>query len=664
MSKPLLCLNMIVRNEADRILRALESVRPHISSFAILDTGSTDDTVELIRMWGEKCGIPGIVGKGLFVNFSQARNQALSIARSWHRKQPFEYLLLMDADMELVVEDPDGLNPNTATAWEMLQVAGGMSYNNTRLLNATSSASYNGVTHEYLDAPTAGCLKGAYFRDHADGSNRADKFERDIRLLREDLERDPLNPRSWFYLANSYREQGDHAQAAAAYRKRVELGGWDEEVWNAQVHLAGSLLRQGLEDAFVKEALVAYQMRPQRAEVLHDIAKHYRLKGANHAAMLFVEKGIGMERPDDKLFVSDWVYNWGFRQEYAISGYYQPETREKAFKIANALALDLSVPVEVRNEARTNMAFYLPKLEQFCPSVEYKEIAFSPNRGFTAMNPSVTLRPTGRLEVLLRTVNYKINEAGQYMIGDKGCQDAPIETENWLLQLSDDLWTRDYARVAWGRPPAKFPLVIGLEDMRIFWHKGVRCFSACVREQSEWGQCEQWAGRLTDNFEPNLVQVDGALRISYGTKTEKNWMPITNSPSLEWMYNLHTRVNDVGMFAPADTPQAVENIRGSSQLIPFQGGYLAVVHEALVHPNTGKRVYQHRFVKYTRDLTQYRLSLPFVFQGVQIEFCAGLAPHPNMKDFVISFGVRDERAMLAKLSGEEIAMMFGAHHAR
>lgn len=664
MPKPSLCLNMIVRNEADRIIRALDSVLPHISTFAILDTGSTDKTVELIREWGVAHGINGIVGQGTFVNFSQARNQALHLARSWYRapKRLFDFILLMDADMEFVA-DADFSVPLDAIAFELLQEAGGMSYSNVRLLNLRSAAQYTGVTHEYLDTPTSGVLNSARFIDHADGSNRADKFARDIRLLRDDLERDPLNPRTWFYLANSYRDSGDLTQAAAAYRKRVELGGWDEEVFYAQLQLSRTLKDQGLDDAFVKEAMSAYQMRPQRGEALHELAKHYRIKGDNHAAMLFAEKGISMDRPDDKLFVSDWVHNWGFRQEYAIAGYYQPETRERAFKIANGLALDLSAPECVRAEARRNMAFYLPKLEQFCPSVTYKEIAFEPKKGFTAMNPSITARPDGRLEVLLRTVNYKINEAGQYMIGDKGCQDAPIETENWLLQLSDDFYTRDYKRVSWGRPPAKFPLVIGLEDMRIFWHKGHRHFSATVREQSEFGQCEQWTGELDDTFEPNLTDVKCARRISDGTTTQKNWMPVNNWPHLAWMYDVHTMINDTQEFSPRDTPFAVENIRGSSQLVPFRGGFLAVVHEALVHPNTGKRVYQHRFVKYNRDLTMFRLSLPFVFEGVQIEFAAGLAQHPNMIDFVISFGVRDEKAMIAKLSGEEIAMMFGPNSA-
>ena len=68
MPKPHLCLNMIVKNESARIIRALDSVKDYISTFAILDTGSSDATIDLINEWGAANNIKGIVGQGAFVN--------------------------------------------------------------------------------------------------------------------------------------------------------------------------------------------------------------------------------------------------------------------------------------------------------------------------------------------------------------------------------------------------------------------------------------------------------------------------------------------------------------------------------------------------------------------------------------------------------------------
>ena len=68
-----------------------------------------------------------------------------------------------------------------------------------------------------------------------------DKFERDIRLLLEGLKQEPENHRYWFYLAQSYRDAGRTAKAAKAYAKRAEMGGWDEEAWNARLQEARCL---------------------------------------------------------------------------------------------------------------------------------------------------------------------------------------------------------------------------------------------------------------------------------------------------------------------------------------------------------------------------------------------------------------------------------------
>lgn len=659
-----LCLNMIVRNENERILRALDSVRNYVSSICILDTGSSDGTVDTISAWSSDRNIPALIAHGAFVNFEQARNDALTAAQSWcERDRHADYLLLMDADMELRVTDQRAFDSLTGEAYEMLQVAGGTSYTNIRLLRVGSPARYRGVTHEYLDVPAAGLVHGADFYDHADGANRPDKFERDVRLLKTYLEEHPDDARSWFYLANSYRDAGMHAEAIRAYRRRVALGGWDEEVWNAQVHIAGCCKAQGREDEFVTEALKAFALRPTRAEPLHDLAKHFREKGDNATAMLFAERGLKMERPDDRLFVADWVYNWGFREEVAIAAFYQEDTRELGFKVNNGLALDPSVPDHVRSRARRDAVWYLPKLKDVCPTARFNEIGFHPRAGFVAMNPCVCAKPSGDLEILLRTVNYKIDAQGRYMIGPKQCGDAPIETENHLLRLNRDYQIVERAIVDWDRPEPKFPLVIGLEDMRIFWHKGERKFYANVREQREDGQCVQYHGYLRWRaMNPGTAFVEAAIPISDGTTVEKNWAPFCyGGPEEEFVYRLDTFghiENHVASFEKFKRDVAVENISGSSQWVQFAGGMLAVVHEAMVHPATGKRVYSHRFAFTDNAFGRLRLSLPFVFRDVQIEFCAGIAYLPN-GNVVMSYGERDEKAMLATVNRKDIECALG-----
>jgi glycosyltransferase involved in cell wall biosynthesis len=650
---------MIVKNEAARIVRCLASVAPHISSYAILDTGSTDGTERIIREFFEERAIPGIVGSGSFRDFSQARNDALKLARATQRRHPADFFLLVDADMELKVADipdPFGALRADAPAYTLLQCAGGVSYDNTRLLNTKVDASYRGATHEYLDVAVAGRYDGATFIDYADGSNRENKAERDIALLLAEIEKEPENPRSWFYLGNSYMDIGKWPSAEFAYKKRIAIGGWNEEVHNAKVKLAHCLNNQGVESQFVAALLDAYNFRPQRAEVLYELAKHFREKpNQQQTALLFCRAGYKAKRPDDMLFVPDWVYNWGFREEYSILGGYGNDNDKKiGAALANGLALDPSVPPLVRHGARQNLRFYAKPLVAHCPSFTSRVIDVKPQPGYTAMNPSVAAGPDGSLYAIVRTVNYRMDDAGRYLINGPANEEPngsnPIDTRNIFVGLSDGLLTLAQMSIEWQRPAPAFNLVTGLEDMRLFYHHGFWMATACIREQVASGTPQQVLCQLDDGWE-----ITEWKALSDGTTCEKNWMPIPDE-ELHYAYRLDTIRAGDGMSAKVGLPLAVDNISGGSPLIRFKNGWLAIVHEA-IDPGDYRRNYIHRWAWFNEDHTLRRLSLPFHFHDRQIEFAAGLAMHPNGEDLVISYGVRDCEARIARVAAIEVSAM-------
>src|SRR5665213_98130 len=281
--KPSLRLNIIVKNEAAIIVRALSSAAPFIKSFSILDTGSTDNTTDLIRDFFDEAGIKGRVHFGEFKNFSQARNEAFARARIDNCDGELErcdFALLMDADMELRVTDPASFEPLsdiTATSFDMMQKAGPMSYANRRILNLQwSEPPYLGVTHEYLNVAANGMLHGADFIDYANGANRPEKFVRDIALLEEGLKEEPNNARYLYYLANSYRDAGQFEKAVEFYQRRIDAGGWEEEVHSAMMNLGSCEKDKHNFGGFVDAMIQAYNFRPQRAEPLYELAKVYR----------------------------------------------------------------------------------------------------------------------------------------------------------------------------------------------------------------------------------------------------------------------------------------------------------------------------------------------------------------------------------------------------
>ena len=48
-----------------------------------------------------------------------------------------------------------------------------------------------------------------------------------------------------FYLANSYRDQGNYQEAIKFYKKRIELGGWVEEIWFSHYSIGKCFQKMG-----------------------------------------------------------------------------------------------------------------------------------------------------------------------------------------------------------------------------------------------------------------------------------------------------------------------------------------------------------------------------------------------------------------------------------
>ena len=657
-----LCLNMIVKNEVANLPRCLASLAGHIACWVIADTGSTDGTQDLIRDFFAAHGIPGELHEFPFETFEQARNEALARARA--SSLPFDYLLLADADMELIVEDEDFLIRLDAPCYDVLQRSG-ISYWNPRLLRRGAAARYRGVTHEYLEvAGESRHLHGVWYKDHASGSNRPDKAERDIRLLREALRQDPENARYWFYLAQSYKDAGRTAEAADAYAKRAAMGGWDEEAWYARLQQARCLRDLENEDGFLSQALAAFNQRPHRAEPLYDLARFYRERGMHEVSALFAEAGLARPRPaSDVLFVEDFVYQAGLMEEYSIAAYYSSDQarKERGFAACDWLALNREVPPSSRALARHNLGFYIAPAETMMPSLRLRRVGFTPPEGYHAMNPSVARRGDEIL-MIQRTVNFTLAEDGTYHTPDG----APVNTRNFLLRLGPDLDIESAAEILPppDLPPPAFGLVLGFEDARLFaWREQLWCV-ATVRQLARDGRCEQVLARIdeSEGRAPRLADWR-VLEADVPRQDEKNWMPVVAGESLRFIrLSDPTHIVDHAARTVRESTPAIsgESFRGGTQAIEFDGGRLALIHEVLSGEREGERLYRHRFVWFDASGVLRTASRPFFFRNRRTEYAAGLAWHPDRARLMVSFGVEDREAWIATFDPAEVRASLAA----
>lgn len=332
--RDLLTLSMIVKDEARTIERTLASVRPFIDRWSIVDTGSTDGTPDVVRR--ALAGVPGELSEAPFVDFETTRNLALARCGAGS-----DFLLWLDADDELVggaelrafLEAERARSGPDREAY-LVRVETVVSFDSARVVRAGAGWRFKGAVHEVLmhpdRAPPVRRVQGAVIRHHPDPQAIARSHarrERDLALLAEAVRRDPSDARSAFYLAMTYRWLGRHGEAVEAFRRRIALGGFREEVFLAKLGLAESAEARG--DAWPEVLalyLDAHAFAPHRAEPLYRVALHHDARGERALCLLYARRGLDLPYPSgDVHFVEADVYTWKLHDLVGTSAYWLGE---------------------------------------------------------------------------------------------------------------------------------------------------------------------------------------------------------------------------------------------------------------------------------------------------------------------------------------------------
>lgn len=230
--------------------------------------------------------------------------------------------------------------------------------------------------------------------------------------------------------------------------------------------------------------------------------------------------------------------------------------------------------------------------------------------------------------------------------------DVTLRTFNYLLKLDENLNVGEYHKVDTSKLD-KEPLweFIGLEDARVVRWEGKLYLCGVRRDTTTTGEGRMELSEI--EYTKDGVTEVARYRIeppgdwSY---CEKNWMPVIDKPFhfVKWSnpaevvkVNLETlsseRVNDVTSYV-----EVPRDLRGSSDVIPFEDGYMAITHEVdFWHNEAGRKdaIYYHRFVIWDKDWNIKHITPEFKFMDAKIEFCCGLAEYKG--EYIITFGYQD-----------------------
>lgn len=341
MTNAKICLVMIVKNEEHVLPRCLSALKPHIDAWCIMDTGSEDKTMDIIR---ETLGdLPGKLVEEPFDSFRYNRSKVMQIARE---ELDVDYLLMMDADDTFTAEKDFHWPENmTHGCYSIKHIMHSTSWSRPAVTKASLPWRYEGAAHEVQVCDEkftrGGELKNVTVVCGSDGHRRQTegqaKYDRIAKILEKEYEKDKTNTRTVFYLAQSYRDAGHFEMAIKFYRMRSGMGGFDEEVWYSMYQIAVLTEKLGVGFEIAREAyLQAYLARPSRAETLWRLARLHRLNRQNHMATIYALAGVHTKRPKDRLFVDEWAYTWRCQDELCVNSQkigLMEQAKESALKV-------------------------------------------------------------------------------------------------------------------------------------------------------------------------------------------------------------------------------------------------------------------------------------------------------------------------------------------
>ncbi len=255
---------------------------------------------------------------------------------------------------------------------------------------------------------------------------------------------------------------------------------------------------------------------------------------------------------------------------------------------------------------------------------------------------------------------------GRYIIDDDG---GAIRTTNFLVDVDargNATNPRNLLEPA-GRTSSSFP-VHGYEDVRLAPVGDELWALATVRDSDESGLCRIALLRLADDG--RVVEERIVVGPTPG-RHEKNWAPfaaegISSGASVgevTVVYSWDPLV--IAAISPdPDSPTEARfrelsrtasglgpNVRGGTNGVRVEGGWLFLVHESRRFPDSVAR-YLHRFVIVREDATVGLVSPLLTFLTDGVEFALGAAHQGD--DLLVAFGLDDAEAWIARMSFDRV----------
>ena len=357
---------IMVKDEEHSIIPTLKPYVGYTNNFFIYDTGSTDKTIEVIENFFIENSVTNYkIITEEFVNFSVSRNKCLDYTRELFSNVTF----MMMPDAEWYFTNVSGLVEHSKKIRGLLYDQHSIDlkltnsiYKNPRLMRIAGKSYFKGPVHEYLvgslcPIPVPSDVYFSYLPSQKGNLQSAKRWEKDLKLLLDEFSKNENEPRTVYYLAQTYSCLGDVKNALFYYmgRSRMEIG-HDEERYLATFKTAECFEKLDNWPMAQEFYLKSYEMRPTRIEALVKLAKHHNNPQAKY---MYSTQATRVPFPEtDLLEVNRNVYDYDRWEQLSISAWYMHQYDESYESLKKILPFNSN-----KNHLCQNMGFTLKMME-------------------------------------------------------------------------------------------------------------------------------------------------------------------------------------------------------------------------------------------------------------------------------------------------------------
>lgn len=322
---------MIVKNEEEVLARCLDSVKDIVDEINIVDTGSTDNTVEIANRYTDRVFYFEWIG-----DFAAARNESFKYATK-------DYILYLDADDVLLEEDRKKLKELKETldisvdSVSMYYNAGMDEYGNitlqyrrNRLVKRSRNFKWKGDCHQYLE------VYGNIINSDIAVTHKKIRHSvgRNLSIYQKKLERgDVFSARDYFYYGNELRENGFYREAIENYEKNIQLKeGWVEDKVYACINKADCYRMIGEKEKELFSLLESIKFaKTPRPEICSRMGYYFQREQDYQSAIFWYKLATEMEIDFNKWSFSYPAYATWYPHLQLCVCYYNLQDFENAY---------------------------------------------------------------------------------------------------------------------------------------------------------------------------------------------------------------------------------------------------------------------------------------------------------------------------------------------